>query len=537
MYQALYRKYRPRTFDDVCGQTAITSTLKNELAAGKPSHAYLFTGLRGSGKTTCSKIIAKAVNCLHPNEGNPCCECAICKGIDKDAVTDVMEIDAASNSGVDYIRELREQAFLRPVQCHKRVYIIDEVHMLSTEAFNALLKIMEEPPEHVLFILATTEAHKVPATVASRCQRFDFKRIEPDAIAARLGYIAGQEGFSVEREAALLIARLSEGGMRDAISLLDQCWSRSPAIDLQTVADCAGLPDHEELFVLSGAALAGDTTAALSALEGICRRSMDIPRLCEQLIAHLRNLMLAKCTDRLEELVVCLPDELERYKRAAAASPLEDLLGALRQLQDAHSRMGRTANPRLELEMALIRLSASPPPQELGGLEARVAKLETLLRAGTAPAVRPVQREAPAAAMLSQPDAVKEPEAVPAPPPSETAEDLRKKAAPFRPWADILERLKEKNRALYGALAGSEAYLAGDLVLIDSRNALFIKLIRENDYARQHIHECIIEATGKKHRIGPYKSELYRVEQEEDPLEALLHTADGLGVDVTVKES
>ncbi len=533
MYQALYRKYRPQTFDDACGQSAIISTLKNELAAGKPSHAYLFTGLRGSGKTTCSKIIAKAVNCLNPQNGNPCCSCEICRGIDRDAVTDVMEIDAASNSGVDYIRELREQAFMRPVQCRKRVYIIDEVHMLSTEAFNALLKIMEEPPEHVLFILATTEAHKVPATVASRCQRFDFKRIEPDDIADRLCYIAGQEGFSIEREAALLIARLSDGGMRDAISLLDQCWSHSSAIDLSVVADCAGLPDNEELFLLSGAALAKDAAAALTCMEKICRRSVDIPRLCEQLIHHLRNLMLAKCTDQLEEFIVCLPDELERSRRAAAAAPLEEILSALRQLQDAHSRMGRTVNPRLELEMALIRISSPSLLRETGGLEARVARLETLLRPGEAPAA---QKPKPSAADAS-PSPLPSPASSAPPPSAQTAEDLRKSALPFRAWADVLERLKDKNRALYGALAGSEAYLADDLILIDSRNALFIKLIRENDYARQHIHECIIETTGKKHRIGPYKSELYRIEEQpEDPLETLLQTADNLGVEVTVKE-
>ena len=533
MYQALYRKYRPQTLDDVCGQAAIIETLKNELAAGKPSHAYLFTGLRGSGKTTCSKIIAKAVNCLNPQGGNPCCACEICKGIDRDAVTDVMEIDAASNSGVDYIRELREQAFMRPVQCHKRVYIIDEVHMLSTEAFNALLKIMEEPPEHVLFILATTEAHKVPATVTSRCQRFDFKRIEADDIADRLCYIAGQEGFTLDREAALLIARLSEGGMRDAISLTDQCWSHSSHIDLSAVAECAGLPDNEELFVLSGAALSGDAASALASLERICRRSIDMPRLCEQLIAHLRNLMLAKCTDRLEELVICLPEELERYRRAAAALPLEGLLGALRQLQDAHARMGRTPNPRLELEMALIRVS-SALAERAQELERRIARLETLLQGGKVPAAQTASSppEAPAAAKAEAPI----PPAVPIP--AGEAEDLRKKARPFREWADVLERLKEKNRALYGALAGSQAYRADDLILIDSRNALFLKLIRENDYARQHIHDCIIAATGKKHRLGPYKSDLYRVTEEpEDPLDALLQTADGLGVEVTVKES
>lgn len=533
MYQALYRKYRPRTFDDVYGQKAITTTLKNELENGKPSHAYLFTGLRGSGKTTCSKIIAKAVNCLQPKGGNPCCECEICTGIDNDSVTDVMEIDAASNSGVDYIRELREQAFYQPVQCKKRVYIIDEVHMLSTEAFNALLKIMEEPPEHVLFILATTEVHKVPATIISRCQRFDFKRIDPEDIADRLSYIASQEGFSIERDAALMIARLADGGMRDAISLLDQCWSHSAAIDLKTVADCAGLSSSDMLFAISDAIAGGDCAAALLALSGAAGGSADIARLCEQLVGHFRNLMIARCTDKLSSLVVCLPQELERFNQSAAAFAVPRLLFILDCLQDTLARMGRTPNKRLELEMTLVRICESPSPAALapaasvppvaadGALAARLAKLEAALQGGSAPSASPAapeaQDEAPKKSVL---------------PP----EELRKRAVPFPRWAEVLEKLKEKNRALYGALIGSNAYLADDLILIDSKNELFLKLIRENEYSKQNIHECIIEITGKKHRLGPFKEGHYKIEEGADPLDELLKNANELDIDLKVSE-
>lgn len=523
MYQALYRKYRPRTFDDVCGQEVITTTLRHEIAHGRASHAYLFTGLRGCGKTTCSKIIAKAVNCLHPQDGNPCCECDICRGIDSDAVTDVMEIDAASNSGVDYMRELREQAFYRPVQCKKRVYIIDEAHMLSPEAFNALLKIMEEPPEHVLFILATTEVHKVPATIISRCQRFDFKRIEADSIADRLTHIAQAEGFTLEREAGLMIARLAEGGMRDAISLLDQCWSSAQHIDLSVVAACAGMPENGALFSLSRALAERDCAAALLEVGTLCSQSVDVQRLCEQLTAHFRNLMLARCAQKPEQLLVCLPQEVEQYRNAAASFTPRRLLDILDALQDALAHMGRTPNKRMELEMALVRICEAPPEAsesarapESSALEARVARLEAPLRG---------QGTVSAAAVPQEPFAP--PVVVSAP-----TEDMRKAARPFDQWAQVLEQLQAKNKALHGALAGSQAYTAGDLLLIHSQNELFLKLIRENDYAKQNIHECILDVVGRRYRLGPYKESLYRVER--DPLDDLRKKAEASGVPVRV---
>ena len=278
MYQALYRKWRPKTFDDGVGQEDITATLKNEVAAGKFSHAYLFTGSRGTGKTTCSKIVAKAVNCERPVDGNPCNECAACRGIDDGSVLDVVEIDAASNNGVDNIRQLREEAYFLPSVVKYRVYILDECHMLSQGAVNALLKILEEPPEHVVFILATTEIHKVLPTILSRCQRFDFHRIRSRVIADRLLYIAEQESFSLADDAALLIARLSDGGMRDALSLLDLCASFGTDITVQAVTQAAGLAGQSHLFEIADAAIARDPAAALlvvGRLSRVVRRAAE----------------------------------------------------------------------------------------------------------------------------------------------------------------------------------------------------------------------------------------------------------------------
>ncbi|MDO5448424.1 MAG: DNA polymerase III subunit gamma/tau [Clostridia bacterium] len=283
MYQALYRKWRPQVFADVVGQDHITTTLMNEIETGRHSHAYLFTGSRGTGKTTCAKIFAKAVNCEHPINGDPCNECETCKGIDSGAIMDVIEIDAASNNGVDNIRDIRDEANFTPVNGKYRVYIIDEVHMLSTGAFNALLKTLEEPPAHVKFILATTEVHKLPATILSRCQRFDFKRITPEDIAKRLAYVAGEEGLELEADAAMLIARLADGALRDALSILDQCIGHSRHITLDVVNATVGLAGKEYLFALSASILNKDSASALAQINTLHNNSCDMERLCNEL--------------------------------------------------------------------------------------------------------------------------------------------------------------------------------------------------------------------------------------------------------------
>ncbi|MCQ2463438.1 MAG: DNA polymerase III subunit gamma/tau, partial [Clostridia bacterium] len=267
MYQVLYRKWRPRVFSDVVGQPHVTKTLASEILNKRLSHAYLFTGSRGTGKTTCAKILSKAVNCLSPVDGNPCNECEICRGIDSGAILDVVEIDAASNNGVDNIRDIRDEVNFTPASCKYRVYIIDEVHMLSDGAFNALLKTLEEPPEHVIFILATTEVHKLPSTILSRCQRFDFRRIPSEDMAERMSYIASRENLTLEHDAAMLIARLADGALRDALSILDQCGTRSKNIDAQLVSDVAGLTGRVYLFELTNAVCKADSAAALDILD------------------------------------------------------------------------------------------------------------------------------------------------------------------------------------------------------------------------------------------------------------------------------
>ena len=392
MYQALYRKYRPRSFSEVAGQDHITETLKNELKSGRISHAYLFTGSRGTGKTTCAKILAKAVNCLDLKNGDPCNACENCIGIDDGSVLDILEIDAASNNGVENIRELRENAVFTPAKGKYRVYIIDEVHMLSTGAFNALLKTLEEPPAHVVFILATTEVHKLPATILSRCQRFDFKRIEPEVIADRLALVAEKEGLDLTRDAALLIASMADGGMRDALSILDLCAGQEGTIDEQTVEKVSGMAGREYLFQLSDALLRRDAAGALTLIGELHNASVDMQRLCEELIGHYRNLMLIKTIPDPKRVVVCTAAELSRLTGQASPVPLETVLYSLRLLEDALDRMGR-GNRRAELEMAAVRLSSPELQAGTDALLERIAALERavkLLSAGRAGTAAPI---------------------------------------------------------------------------------------------------------------------------------------------------
>ncbi|WP_343252726.1 DNA polymerase III subunit gamma/tau [Ligaoa zhengdingensis] len=524
MYQALYRKYRPTVFDDVVGQEHITTTLKNEVAAGKTSHAYLFTGSRGTGKTTCSKILAKAVNCLDPRDGNPCGECEICRGIDGGSILDVVEIDAASNNGVDNIRQLREEAYFLPAQCKKRVYIIDETHMLSTGAFNALLKIMEEPPAHVLFILATTEVHKIPATILSRCQRFDFRRIPPDIIAGRLQFIAQSEGFTLDGDAALLIARLADGGVRDAISLLDLCSSHGREITAELAAEAAGLAGHGYLFRLTDALAKQDTGEALAIIDELYRQSVDLERLCEEMISHFRDLMIFKSAAKPDELIVLLPEEREQLQKQQADFKMSAILHGLTVLQETLGRMSRSPNRRTELELALIRLCNPQLDNSPDALLRRIERLEEgrpPVNGSTKESTSDIHpgassKKAAPRADLTQAPPHTEPESAPAAIPQSSPE-------PFAEWGEVLARLAKTNPALTGTLKGSCAYLQGDICLIDCQDQLFFTLIRQSDVSKTTLREALFAQTGKRYRLGPYKREMAAeaAEQKKDPLDDL----------------
>ena len=549
MYQALYRKYRPKNFDEVVGQEHITATLKQEIASGRIGHAYLFTGSRGTGKTSCSKIIAKAVNCPNQHDGNPCGVCAVCRGIDDGSVLDVTEIDAASNNGVDNIRQLREEANFTPAQVSYRVYIIDETHMLSVGAFNALLKIMEEPPEHVIFILATTEVHKIPATILSRCQRFDFRRISPAVIAARVRWVCEQEGIQIDPEAADLIASLAEGGMRDALSLLDVCRSnarsgeqdssasRAEKITLEHVRQSAGLAVSDSLFAVADAVLRRDVPAVLQEIDRMFENSIDFEKMCVQLIAHYRGLMMAKAVKNPQEFVSGLPQDAQRLSAQAAGYPMGQILYSLTVLQDALSRMGRTAQTRVELEMAAIKLCSPELDRSLDAILARLDRLEAQVRSGAV--VPPAGEEkAPASELQAALTRVqKTPPQKPATPPQDASQQDRPKkpVVPFAPWPQVLEALRHVNTALHGALVSTEAFLDGEIVLIDCQDPLFLEMIRSNDYAKKSLHQALQSGAGRDYRIGPFKRERYERKKADDPMEQILASAEKLGVDMSVE--
>ena len=371
MYRALYRKWRPQRFEDVVGQRAIVTALKNQITANRVGHAYLFTGVRGTGKTTCAKIFAKAVNCLHPVNGDPCGECEICKGIDNGSILDVVEMDAASNNGVDDIRDLRDETAYTPSACKYKVYIIDEVHMLSTAAFNALLKTLEEPPAHVIFILATTEIQKVPATILSRCQRYDFTRIGPEDIARRVEYIASEEKLELSPDGAELIARLADGALRDALSILDTCAGVTAKIDADVVRRMAGVTDRSYLFRISDALEAQDGATALAQLAQLRQQSVDVKRLTEELIAHYRALMLAALPGGQSLLSGVSPEEEALYLEKGPQLGQREAIRAIRALGSALEHMTRGSDQRIELELALFGLSE--PPQQPQAVPAQAA--------------------------------------------------------------------------------------------------------------------------------------------------------------------
>ena len=382
-YQALYRKYRPQTFDDVVGQMAVTQTLKTQLLSGHMSHAYLFTGSRGTGKTSCAKILSKAVNCLNPQDGNPCNCCAACKSIDAGTCMDVLEIDAASNNGVDNVRDLRDDAVYAPSQVKKRVYIIDEVHMLSISAFNALLKIIEEPPEHLLFILATTELHKVPATILSRCQRFSFRRITPEDIAARLQYVSYQENIDLDDGAARVLARLADGGMRDGLSLLDQCASATVGeLTAQRVYECLGIAGEQTCGRMLSFVADKNTKGVLELFNRLYADGKDVAAMIDELASLCRDLMILKTAPEAGiSMMSGVASDSEAKQLVNRFSPGE-LVRMIGLLQQTAAGFTRSSSRRLDAELCLMNLCEPALQMDAEALNARISKLEEQLRTG-----------------------------------------------------------------------------------------------------------------------------------------------------------
>lgn len=551
MYQVLYRKWRPQVFSDVSGQPHVTETLKNEIRTGRLAHAYLFTGSRGTGKTTCAKILAKAANCQHPHDGDPCNECDICRGIDDGSIMDVVEIDAASNNGVDNIRSLQEEVSFTPAVAKYRVYIIDEVHMLSGGAFNALLKTLEEPPAHVLFILATTEVHKLPATILSRCQRFDFNRIPPADIAARIDYIAGQEGFTVAEDAALLIARLSDGALRDALSLLDQCVSRTRDITAQVVSEVAGMTGRDHLYELSEAVRRHDGGAGLAVIDRLHSASRDMERLCAEWIDFYRNLMILKSVPQPGDLIIASQADIDRMRKEADGYDLPSILHGMDTLQRALDRLRGGVSRRVEMEMAVLRLCSPELDNSVDSLLRRLKRLEDRINSGqipAAPSAPPVAvsaAQAPAAWEGPVPPPVDMSADVPAAPAqtqpssSSAAPAARPESAeavqevPFAQWQDVLEALSSACPPLCGVLAGSSAFLRGDLLLVATDNDLFKTLVTR-DGNKKLLQDILQAKTGRRLRIGIRKTAV-QAAPPEDPLTAFLRASREKGVEVEVK--
>ena len=557
MYKVLYRKYRPRRFADVVGQPQVTVTLRSELTQGRVAHAYLFTGSRGTGKTTCAKILARAVNCLHPVDGDPCGECEICRGLEEGSVLDVVEIDAASNNGVESVRAIIEEANFTPASARYRVYIIDEVHMLSVQAFNALLKTLEEPPAHVVFILATTEVHRLLPTILSRCQRFDFHRIAPELMVDRLEEVARLEDARLDRDAALLIARTADGALRDALSLLDQCLGRGKQVTAETVYAAAGLAARDYLGTLAQAVADRNPAAALEGIDRLHRESKDLNRLCGELAEYFRGLMLYKTMGDPGEMIQASGEERRLMEAQARSMSLPAVLHGLDVLEDALNKM-RFGSQRVQLEMALVRLCS---PELDTSPEAMLRRLEALETAGPAMREAPPAREEPPepgsqeedeiAALLDGGPPEPPPQRRPPPPPPKAREEapvpregapkavkdevdpeeLSARAERFGAWPEILQAMSAASKSVAKAFEGSRAYISGNYLLIEAPGIAF-ELLRRPEH-RAMLRDAVQRATNRVYKLGPYKKPgAPGAGQEADPLEELARRAQEAGVPI-----
>ncbi len=501
MHQALYRKWRPSTFDEVYGQGHITSVLKYEVANGKASHAYLFCGSRGTGKTTCAKILAKAVNCLDIQNGNPCGKCEACRAVDAGIATDVVEMDAASNNGVDCIRDIREEVVYSPAMLKNRVYIVDEVHMLSASAFNALLKTLEEPPQNVVFILATTELHKIPATIMSRCQRFDFKRIASDVIADRLRYVADRENIDITDDAAYLIARLSQGGMRDALSLLELCSGFGGKIDEKAVLECSGAGGRETVFNTVKAVINCDFEKIFEILNGLYSSSKDISVFWQELMAYYRDMMVAKSCKNASEYLELTASEAAELAEASGLFSYEVLLSHCKMMDTALSDMHRNSgNARLIAEFALLRMCDYRLDTSPESLLARVKNLES--GGATAPAIisSPSEIPSPPKEEPKKKEAVAE-KAEEKQMPAQNEEQGAGKTVirPFAEWIEVISRIAAKDKGLSAIMQGARAFCDTNGRIRIKVADFFSKSMMESEKNRVEIAAAVSGVTGKSY--------------------------------------
>ena len=551
LYQVLYRKWRPRKFDDVVGQPQVTETLKNALKSDRINHAYLFTGSRGTGKTTCAKILSKAVNCLNLTDGDPCGECENCRGLDDGSILDVVEMDAASNRGINDIRDVIDEAQILPARAKYRVYIIDEVHMLTMEAFNALLKTLEEPPEHVIFILATTEVHKLPSTILSRCQRFDFHRIAPEAIVGRLSYVAEQEGATITDDAARLIAAVADGAMRDALSLMDRCLGVTTSITTDVVRDAAGLAKKDYLFELANACINKNTAKALELISDLHRESKDMARLCDELIGHFRSLLMIKTTRHPRDMIIMSDEEFEDAQLQCDYLTLAEIIYIMDELQQAYMRMGKGNSNKTELEMALVKLSSPELDGTNEALLARISALEKAVKSGivfketvktqdlieeeeettatiSEEITKPVEKESPA----PKKEAEKRPEPKQSKPlpPAVNLEEIYNNAKPFRQWPEVVENIKKYSKAIGSAFSNTNAYESGQYLLIDADSEIAFNLLKQSSQ-RENIRRAILEITGKTYKKKK-KKKPEKKEEKNDPLQALISDLKENGIEV-----
>ena len=500
---ALYRKYRPKTFSEVVGQKVVVESLKNQVSSGKIGHAFLFTGTRGTGKTSCAKIFAKAINCQNNHNGEPCLECDVCKGIENESIYDVTEMDAASNNSVEDIRDILSEVMYLPVMAKYKVYIIDEVHMLSTAAFNALLKTLEEPPAHVVFILATTELHKVPATILSRCQRYDFNKLSIEEIGEALMYIADCEGIELSMSAARTIASLADGAMRDATSILDTCLSRGNTIDDNVVADVVGISKQEEILNLADCIIKKDLASALQEILILEQRSVDIKRLCEELITHFRNLLLANLPKSTYQLLNVSQERFEALKVQAETTNFVFIQTALAEFTTAFESIAKGQNPKIALDIAIYNLCNTQ-----------------IVPVAVQPAVQQTVQQPQAKAVVPKVEQDTEKEEMP---------------VPFAQWFDVIDIVGTVEKPLYSLLKGSNAFMYKNIVYIDGHEALN-NYLRGNKEAGSIVKMAIEKACGKKHNIGGYKNIAHLFEEKKtDDLTDILSLRES-GVEVTIKD-